>query len=112
MAKGNLFDSLHALYDDICISVLNPCFFNIILIWSNWTETDLLDVVGGEGEPGFRKPSSVSSYDEAMDALSSLITKKNRADKIVVDHRYELMFEYVKVALTTLTLYCNLIFEL
>nr|KAJ0189696.1 hypothetical protein LSAT_V11C800394890 [Lactuca sativa] len=55
------------------------------------------DVVGGEGEPGFRKPSSVSSYDEAMDALSSLITKKNRADKIVVDHRYELMFEYVKI---------------
>ncbi|CAH1430637.1 unnamed protein product [Lactuca virosa] len=55
------------------------------------------DVVGGEGEPGFRKPSSVSAYDEAMDALSSLITKKNRADKIVVDHRYELMFEYVKI---------------
>ncbi|KAI3777992.1 hypothetical protein L2E82_06931 [Cichorium intybus] len=50
-----------------------------------------------EGEPGFRKSSSVSAYDEAMDALSSLITKKSRADKMVVDHRYELMFDYVKI---------------
>ncbi|KAL4575059.1 hypothetical protein LXL04_021900 [Taraxacum kok-saghyz] len=50
-----------------------------------------------EGEPGFMKPGDVTTYDEAMDALSSLITKKNRADKIVVDHRYELMFDYVKI---------------
>ncbi|KAI3778256.1 hypothetical protein L2E82_07426 [Cichorium intybus] len=50
-----------------------------------------------KGEPGFRISSSVSAYDEAMDALSSLITKKCRADKMVVDHRYELMFDYVKI---------------
>ncbi|KAK9063400.1 hypothetical protein SSX86_017270 [Deinandra increscens subsp. villosa] len=49
------------------------------------------------GEPGSRKPSSVSAYDEAMDALSSLITKKNRSHKYVADDRFERMFDYVKI---------------
>ncbi|KAL8257522.1 hypothetical protein R6Q59_029563 [Mikania micrantha] len=50
-----------------------------------------------EGEPGSSKPSSVSAYDEAMDALSSLITKKNRSHKYVADDRFERMFDYVKI---------------
>ncbi|KAK1415536.1 hypothetical protein QVD17_31319 [Tagetes erecta] len=50
-----------------------------------------------EGEAGSRKPSSVSAYDEAMDALSSLITKKNRSRKSVDNHRFERIFDYVKI---------------
>ncbi|KAI3734907.1 hypothetical protein L6452_14388 [Arctium lappa] len=50
-----------------------------------------------EAETRYGNPSSVSAYDEAMDALSSLITKKNRADKSAVDNRLELMFDYVKI---------------
>ncbi|KAL8218137.1 hypothetical protein R6Q57_021510 [Mikania cordata] len=50
-----------------------------------------------EGESGSSKPSSVSAYDEAMDALSSLITKKNRSHKYVADDRFERMFDYVKI---------------
>lgn len=39
----------------------------------------------------------VSSYDEAMDALSSLITQKYRADASNNGNRFELMFDYVKI---------------
>ncbi|KAI3731113.1 hypothetical protein L1987_62296 [Smallanthus sonchifolius] len=48
--------------------------------------------IDGEGEP-----RSVSAYDEAMDALSSLITKKNRSHKYVADHRFDRMFDYLKI---------------
>ncbi|XP_071685717.1 folylpolyglutamate synthase-like [Rutidosis leptorrhynchoides] len=36
-------------------------------------------------------------YDEAMGALSSLITKKNRSHKYVVDDRFQRMFDYVQI---------------
>lgn len=39
----------------------------------------------------------MSPYDEAMDALSSLITKRTRADKSNSGDRYDLMFDYLKV---------------
>ncbi|GJY57951.1 folylpolyglutamate synthase isoform X8 [Tanacetum coccineum] len=39
----------------------------------------------------------VSSYDAAMDALSSLITQKYRADASNNGNRFELMFNYVKI---------------
>ncbi|KAM0034470.1 putative tetrahydrofolate synthase [Helianthus debilis subsp. tardiflorus] len=42
-------------------------------------------------------PTSVSPYDEAMDALSSLITQKSRADQTNAGLRFELMFDYVKI---------------
>ncbi|KAF5794909.1 putative tetrahydrofolate synthase [Helianthus annuus] len=38
-----------------------------------------------------------SAYDEAMDALSSLITKKSRSSKPVADQRFDRMFDYVKI---------------
>lgn len=38
-----------------------------------------------------------SSYDEAMDALSSLITKRSRADKSNKGDRFDFLFDYVKV---------------
>ncbi|KAI3817777.1 hypothetical protein L1987_11575 [Smallanthus sonchifolius] len=56
------------------------------------TEIYLSIGIDGEGEP-----SSVSAYDEAMDALSSLITKKNRSHKYVADDRFERMFDYLKI---------------
>ncbi|CAA0836778.1 Folylpolyglutamate synthase [Striga hermonthica] len=41
--------------------------------------------------------SSLSKYDEAMDALSSLITKRSRADKKNKGDRFDLLFDYVKI---------------
>ncbi|XP_076953324.1 folylpolyglutamate synthase-like [Bidens hawaiensis] len=41
--------------------------------------------------------SNISPYDEAMDALSSLITQKSRADSTNSGLRFELMFDYVKI---------------
>ncbi|KAL0402822.1 UNVERIFIED_CONTAM: Folylpolyglutamate synthase [Sesamum radiatum] len=38
----------------------------------------------------------VSSYDEAMEALSSLITKRSRADKSNKGDRFDLLFDYIK----------------
>ncbi|KAL0383064.1 UNVERIFIED_CONTAM: Folylpolyglutamate synthase [Sesamum calycinum] len=39
----------------------------------------------------------VSSYDEAMEALSSLITKRSRADKSNKGDRFDLLFDYIKI---------------
>ncbi|KAL7583384.1 hypothetical protein Lser_V15G44164 [Lactuca serriola] len=50
-----------------------------------------------DGECGSNEASSVSAYDEAMDALSSLITQKSRADTSNSGHRFELLFDYVKI---------------
>lgn len=49
-----------------------------------------------EGDSGLVKPT-VSAYDEAMDALSSLITKRSRADKSNKGDRFDLLFDYVKI---------------
>ncbi|KAL8547151.1 hypothetical protein ACS0TY_006752 [Phlomoides rotata] len=38
----------------------------------------------------------LSSYDEALEALSSLITKRMHADKSNSGDRFDLMFDYVK----------------
>lgn len=40
---------------------------------------------------------TVSPYEEAMDALSSLITKRSRADKSNTGDRFDLMFDYLKI---------------
>ncbi|KAL4556897.1 hypothetical protein LXL04_035063 [Taraxacum kok-saghyz] len=50
-----------------------------------------------DGERGSTEAGTVSPYDEAMDALSSLITQKTRADKTNSGHRFELLFDYVKI---------------
>ena len=47
-------------------------------------------IIDAEGDNG-------SPYEEAMDALSSLITKRSRADKSNKGDRYELLFDYLKV---------------
>lgn len=39
------------------------------------------------------------SYEEALAALSSLITKRSRADKSNKGDRFELVFDYLKVSL-------------
>lgn len=48
---------------------------------------------GGSGSP----KRVVKPYDEAMDALSSLITKRSRADKSNKGDRFDLLFDYLKV---------------
>ncbi|XP_035838638.1 folylpolyglutamate synthase-like [Helianthus annuus] len=45
----------------------------------------------------FTFPYPGRAYDEAMDALSSTITKKSRSRKPVSDHRFERVFDYVKI---------------
>ncbi|KAL3652182.1 Folylpolyglutamate synthase [Castilleja foliolosa] len=45
---------------------------------------------------GVEKPV-VSKYNETMDALSSLITKRSRADKKNKGDRFDLLFDYVKI---------------
>ncbi len=50
-------------------------------------------VDGGEGS---QRPS-VTPYEEALAALSSLITKRSRADHSNKGDRFELLFDYIKV---------------
>ncbi|CAK9160232.1 unnamed protein product [Ilex paraguariensis] len=50
----------------------------------------------GEGDNGSSK-LDVSPYDEAMEALSSLITKRSRADKSNKGDRFDLLFDYLKI---------------
>nr|XP_043633363.1 folylpolyglutamate synthase-like [Erigeron canadensis] len=53
---------------------------------------------GEQGESGSNTSSKhSSSYDDAMDALSSLITKKNRSHVSVVDNRFDRMFHYLQI---------------
>lgn len=40
---------------------------------------------------------TVTAYEEALDALSSLITKRSRADKSNNGDRFELLSDYLKV---------------
>lgn len=49
----------------------------------------------GEGKDEI-KPT-LSPYEEAMEALSSLITKRSRADKSNKGDKYELLFDYIKI---------------
>uniref|UniRef100_A0A5B7B5Y1 Folylpolyglutamate synthase n=1 Tax=Davidia involucrata TaxID=16924 RepID=A0A5B7B5Y1_DAVIN len=53
-----------------------------------------IDMPGGDN--GSSKPE-VSPYDEAMDALSSLITKRSRADPGNKGDRFDLLFDYLKM---------------
>lgn len=48
------------------------------------------------------KAGGDSSYEEALSALSSLITKRSRADKSNKGDRFELVFDYLKVSLLRL----------
>ncbi|KAK0591434.1 hypothetical protein LWI29_001772 [Acer saccharum] len=41
--------------------------------------------------------AEVSPYEEALDALSSLITKRSRADKSNKGDRFDLLFDYIKI---------------
>ncbi|GAB2299717.1 Folylpolyglutamate synthase [Dionaea muscipula] len=47
------------------------------------------------GGNGF--PKALSPYEEAMDALSSLITKRTRADKSNKGDRFDLLYDYLKI---------------
>lgn len=49
-----------------------------------------------EGGTGSTRPT-LSPYEEAMGALSSLITKRSRADKSNKGDRFDLLFDYLKV---------------
>ncbi|KAL2317202.1 hypothetical protein Fmac_031078 [Flemingia macrophylla] len=48
----------------------------------------------GKGSP---KSSSLSPYEEAMEALSSLITRRTRADGTNMGDQFDLLFDYLKM---------------
>ncbi|XP_020540021.1 folylpolyglutamate synthase isoform X2 [Jatropha curcas] len=50
-----------------------------------------------EVESGSPKRTATTPYEEAMDALSSLITKRTRADKSNKGDRFDLLFDYLKM---------------
>ncbi|KAF1895180.1 hypothetical protein Lal_00022679 [Lupinus albus] len=49
---------------------------------------------GGNGSP---KSSPVTPYEEALDALSSLITRRTRVGDVNMGDRFNVLFEYVKM---------------
>ncbi|GLT89092.1 hypothetical protein SLE2022_070920 [Rubroshorea leprosula] len=49
-----------------------------------------------EGKSGLAK-STATPYEEALDALSSLITKRSRADKSNKGDRFDLLYDYLKI---------------
>ena len=69
---------------------------------------------GGNGSP---KASSLTPYEEALDALSSLIIRRTRADSSNMGDQFDHLFEYLKVknfenlvallGLLRLTMVCN-----
>lgn len=70
-----------------------------------WMNLFWLDWVTGEGKDEI-KPT-LSPYEEAMEALSSLITKRSRADKSNKGDKYELLFDYIKVVFPFPVLYAG-----
>ncbi|XP_026426584.1 folylpolyglutamate synthase-like [Papaver somniferum] len=50
-----------------------------------------------DGIESSKKNVKPSGYEEALDALSSLITKRSRADKSNKGDRFDLLFDYVKI---------------
>ncbi|GLT43809.1 hypothetical protein SLA2020_177400 [Shorea laevis] len=50
-----------------------------------------------EGESGLAKPAAATPYEEALDALSSLITKRSRADKSNNGDRFDLLYDHLKI---------------
>ncbi|OVA17776.1 Folylpolyglutamate synthetase [Macleaya cordata] len=54
--------------------------------------------MSGEDDVGSaKKHGKPSTYDEALEALSSLITKRSRADKSNKGDRFDLLFDYIKI---------------
>ncbi|KAJ4953850.1 hypothetical protein NE237_030682 [Protea cynaroides] len=53
--------------------------------------------MSGDDNESPQRQHTVSPYEEALDALSSLITKKTRADKSNKGDQFDLMFDYLKV---------------
>lgn len=51
-------------------------------------------VEGGNGSP---KSSSLTPYEEALEALSSLIIRRTRADGTNFGDQFDVLFEYLKV---------------
>ncbi|XP_073221431.1 folylpolyglutamate synthase-like isoform X2 [Cicer arietinum] len=52
---------------------------------------------GGDGSP---ESQSLTSYEEALEALSSLIIKRTRADGSNMGDQFDVLFEYLKLQLS------------
>ncbi|KAK7286485.1 hypothetical protein RJT34_21506 [Clitoria ternatea] len=50
-----------------------------------------------ERDSGSPKSSSVTPYEEALDALSSLITKRTRVGDVNLEERFNVLYEYLKM---------------
>ncbi|XP_020215034.1 folylpolyglutamate synthase isoform X1 [Cajanus cajan] len=50
-----------------------------------------------EGHNGSPEPSSVTPYEEALDALSSLITRRTRVGDVNMEERFNVLYKYLKM---------------
>ncbi|XP_028214581.1 folylpolyglutamate synthase-like isoform X1 [Glycine soja] len=50
-----------------------------------------------QGDNGSSKSSSVTPYEEALDALSSLITKRTRVGDVNMEERFNVLYKYLKM---------------
>ncbi|XP_004502375.1 folylpolyglutamate synthase-like [Cicer arietinum] len=50
-----------------------------------------------EGDNGSLKSSPLTPYEEALEALSSLITKRTRVGDVNMEERFSVLFEYLKM---------------
>ncbi|KAL2333294.1 hypothetical protein Fmac_014507 [Flemingia macrophylla] len=50
-----------------------------------------------EGHSGSPKSSSVTPYEEALDALSSLITRRTRVGDVNMEERFNVLYKYLKM---------------
>lgn len=66
-------------------------------------------IAGGVGSP--ERDSSPTAYEESLNCLSSLITRRTRADGTNKGDNFDLMFDYLKVPLLVL-LFVAIFFDL
>ncbi|KAG4920294.1 hypothetical protein JHK82_049251 [Glycine max] len=57
----------------------------------------LFSVDFAKGDNGSSKSSSVTPYEEALDALSSLITKRTRVGDVNMEERFNVLYKYLKM---------------
>ncbi|KAJ6317714.1 hypothetical protein OIU76_013288 [Salix suchowensis] len=76
----------------------------VVRMWLSKGSCSLCLAVGGqrqsemaEGDSNGSSKPTVTPYREALDALSSLITKRSRADKSNYGDRFDVLFDYLKI---------------
>lgn len=86
----------HLRFFFICFSMFSFSSIYLIAIRELTNKTHQLRCVVFGGGGGSSKPAA-TAYEEALDALSSLITIRSRPHKSNSGDRFDLLFDYIKV---------------